>query len=118
MIGRICQLPCQILSFPLPYTGMRRSFARVKGLGFIFWHSRHYLYHISLGLLWAWLLREWWHEFNMRWIVLAVFGSVLPDIDHFVYFFTYGKKDLYTQQVVQFLKAHEWRSTTLFIASG
>ncbi len=96
---------------------MRRSIARVKGLGFILWHSRHHMYHIALGLLWAWILREWWNEFNVKWVILAVLGSELPDVDHFIYFITYGRKDWYTQQLVGFLKAHQWRSIAHFLST-
>ena len=66
---------------------MRRSVARIKGLGFILWQTRHMVYHVMLGLLWAWFLRERWGEFNPKWIAMAVVGSLLPDLDHLNYFF-------------------------------
>ncbi len=97
---------------------MRREFARIKGLGFIIWHARHEFYHMLLGLLWAWFLRERWNEFNPKWIWLALFGSLLPDADHLIYFFTYGKRDWYSKEVKSFLKNKEWRSLTTFLESG
>lgn len=97
---------------------MRRSIARIKGLGFILWQTRHMVYHVMLGLIWAWYLRELWDEFNYKWVVTAVIGSVLPDIDHLNYFLGYGRSDTYSQQVFTHLKNHEWRNLFHFIATG
>jgi hypothetical protein len=97
---------------------MRRSIARLKGMGFIIWHARHEFYHVLLGLLWAWFLRERWNEFNSRWIWLSVFASVLPDFDHILYFFSYGKRDQYSKMVKKFIKTGQWRTLTVFLENG
>lgn len=97
---------------------MRQSVARLKGLGFIMWHARHEFYHVLLGLMWAWFLRELWQQFNVRWIIVAVAGSLLPDLDHFLYFFFYGKKDIYSEQVKSFLKGREWRILATYLSTG
>lgn len=97
---------------------MRRRFARIKGVGFLVWHGKHYLVHILLGLMWAWFLRELWQEFNAKWVMTAVFGSVLPDLDHMLYFTTYGKREPYTQAIVTFLKTRQWRVLVRFIEKG
>lgn len=97
---------------------MRKGFARVKGLGFMVWHARHEFYHVLLGLLWSWYLRERWNEFNRGWIWLSIFASLLPDIDHLFYFLGYGRKDSYTSQIKSLLKTHQWRTLTVFIESG
>lgn len=91
---------------------------KLKGLGFILWHARHMAYHILVGLVWAWYLRERWGEFNASWIVAAVVGSVLPDADHLLYFFGYGKNDGYNRQIAAFVKARQWRSLTVFLELG
>ncbi len=97
---------------------MPRSVLRIKGLGFILWHARHELYHVALGLVWAWFLREWWNEFNIRWIGIAVVASLLPDLDHVLYFYTYGKKETYATQLRQLLKTRQWRNLTMFLENG
>lgn len=97
---------------------MRNTLAKVRGAGFILWQSRHMAYHVMLGLLWAWFLRERWGEFNARWVWTAVIGSVLPDIDHFYYFFGYGRHDTYTQTVFSHVKKGEWRKLFYFVATG
>ncbi len=97
---------------------MRRSVARLRGLGFILWHTRHYFYHILLGLVVAWYFRELWHRFSTRIITVSLIGSVIPDLDHLIYFVTYGKKDWYTKQIRTFLRDHEWRTLWVFVAKG
>lgn len=95
-----------------------RGIARIKGIGFILWHARHMVYHVLIGLMWAWFLRERWGEFNALWIWTAAVGSVLPDIDHFLYFFGAGKTDQYTRDIVDFLKRRQWRTVAVFIENG
>lgn len=97
---------------------MGESVARIRGLGFVLWHARHEFYHILLGLLWAWFLRERWHEFNPRWIYLSIIGSLLPDSDHLLYFFVYGRRDQYSQKIRSFLRGRHWRSLAVFIENG
>ncbi len=97
---------------------MRRSVRRIKGLGFIFWHARHELYHILLGLVWAWFLREWWHHFSARWIWWSLFASLLPDVDHVLYFFLYGKKESYASTSRMLLKSRQWRNLVSFWENG
>ena len=91
---------------------------KIKGLGFILWQARHEFYHLLIGLVWAWFLREWWGEFRLRWVWFAIIGSLLPDLDHFIYFFTYGKHDWYTKQVKSFFRNREWRNLSSYVASG
>ncbi|OGG13151.1 hypothetical protein A2875_05585 [Candidatus Gottesmanbacteria bacterium RIFCSPHIGHO2_01_FULL_46_14] len=97
---------------------MHRSVAKLRGLGFIIWHARHEFYHIGLGLLWAWFLRERWNEFNSRWIFLSIVGSLLPDTDHVLYFFSWGKRESYSQQVLKYLRTKQWRNLTVFLQNG
>jgi len=97
---------------------MSRSFARVRGLGFILWHARHEFYHVLLGITWAWILREWWGLFNIKWVVVSVFGSLLPDAEHLFYFFANRRNDEYTKQIIRALREHEWRLLTVFIEKG
>lgn len=97
---------------------MRKSTARVKGLGYVVWHTRHELYHVLLGLGWAWVLERSWHHFSLTAVLFSVFSAILPDIDHLVFFFGYGKKDPYTQQVVLLLRGREWRTLISFMEKG
>ncbi len=97
---------------------MKKAFLRLAGAGFILWHARHMVYHILLGLAWAWFLRERWGAFRPQWVWTAVVGSVLPDIDHFFYFFFHGRNDAYTKQIRAFFHTRQWRNLTVFIESG
>lgn len=97
---------------------MGKTFGKVKGLGYILWQSRHMVYHVMLGLLWAWYLREAWGEFNVTWIITAVVGSVLPDIEHIYYFLGYGSRDAYAKQVLSLIRGHHFRQVFQFVATG
>lgn len=90
----------------------------MKNIGFILWHARHMVYHVLIGLVWAWYLRERWGEFNIFWIWVAVVGAVSPDVDHLLYFFGYGKNEQYNKQITNFLRTHQWRNLTVFIERG
>ena len=83
---------------------------RIKVAGYVFWQSRHMIYHVMLGLLWAWTLGGRWE--------IAVLGSLLPDVDHLNYFFRYGKNDTYTQQVFSHIKNRQWRMLFYVLATG
>lgn len=93
---------------------MRKSFAKIKGLGYILWQARHQAAHLSAGLIWAWLLREVWHEFNTTWILVSILGSEIPDTDTFFYIFLYGRKEPLAKQMKNFLRNHEWRAAAVF----
>jgi len=97
---------------------LRHRVAQVKGLGFLFWHARHELYHALLGVAWAWLLREIWGEFQIKWLLLSVWASLLPDVEHLLYWIRWGKKDPYVTQIKAFLKSHQWRLLTVHIERG
>lgn len=76
------------------------------------------VYHVMVGLLWAWYLRELWGVFNVTWIIMAVVGSVLPDVDHIMYFLGYGRNDTYTKQIVAYIRGRQWSTLVHFIATG
>jgi len=97
---------------------MRLSIYRIKGLAYIIWHARHEMYHVLLGLMWAWVVRENFAVLDMKLIFLAILGGLLPDADHFFYFFTYGKNDVYNKQIRDMLRRNEWRKLTVFIEHG
>lgn len=97
---------------------MRKGLAKIRGAGYVLWHAKHELMHVLLGLSWAWFLREIWGEFNVKWVISAAVGSLLPDADHLLYFFTYGKKEPYTRKIWSMIKDRKWRSLTYFIEHG
>jgi hypothetical protein len=97
---------------------MRHPLARIRGIGFILWQARHMAYHVLIGLVWAWYLREQWGQFNALWVWTAAVGSVLPDVDHIYYFLGYGRKESYTQQVFSYIRNRQWRMLFYFMSTG
>lgn len=82
------------------------------------WIARHMGYHVLIGVVYAWVLRELWQEFNAYYIVLAVFGSVIMDADHVLYWFVYGRKDPYARQIKEFLKQGKIRTVITFTSDN
>lgn len=90
----------------------------LKSLSRLVWYARHEFTHVLIGLVYAWFLREIWGEFNLRQILWSVFGSLLPDVDHFIYIFFYGRRDVYSLQVKQFLREGNLATLFSFLSRG
>jgi hypothetical protein len=97
---------------------VKQNAARIRGIGYLLWHTRHYCYHVLIGVLWAWTLRELWQEFQPQWLVLSVVASLLPDMDHIMYFLSYGKHDPYSKLVKSLFANREWRLLWYTIEKG
>jgi len=93
---------------------MEKAVAHIRSLGKTFWHSKHMLVHILWGLVWAWILREVWNEFNIKWIILSIVGSWVPDLDHLLYWFVYGRHDDYSRKVKAIIKKGQIRTLIIF----
>jgi hypothetical protein len=91
---------------------------KIKGAGSLVWQAKHMVFHVILGLGWAWYLATIWAEFRSIWISVAVIGSLLPDADHILYFLTYGKADEYTQAVIRLLKKKDWHGLMAFLSKN
>lgn len=95
-----------------------KYFGGVKKVGWVAWHLKHEMTHILIGVSLAWFLRELWGQFSAKQLYLAIAGSLLPDLDHFVFFFFYGRKDPYSLQVKRFLRQGQFANLALFMAEG
>lgn len=96
-----------------------RYVRRIKTIGIDFITcGKHIFTHILIGLVYAWFLREWWQELSIPYTVLAAFGSVMIDLDHVIYFFTYGRKEWYAQEVRKLLKQGQLRSLMYFLKTN
>ncbi len=76
---------------------------------------KHYSGHVMVGLVWAWVLREIWQEFVPHRFLLAIIGSLIIDLDHFLQALVYGRKDWYGRGIRQFLKKGQVRNLWIFI---
>lgn len=77
--------------------------------------GKHTFTHLLLGLLYAWFLREVWQELSAWYIFLAALASVLPDVDHFIYFFTYGRREWYAIEVRKLMRQGQIRTMLYFM---
>lgn len=90
----------------------------VKTVSRLIWYSKHESTHVLVGLVYAWFLRESWGSFSTSQIFWAALGSLLPDLDHLIYFFFYGRSDAYSLQVKQFLRQGQLVNLFRFVAKG
>ncbi len=91
---------------------------RLKTILHIIWHLKHELIHILLGVAWVSMLHSIWQSTVFEWVGISILGSLIPDIDHLIYFFTYGRNDAYTKQIFSLLRKKEWKKVVVFIEIG
>lgn len=77
---------------------------RITRVPYYIWYSKHEFTHILMGLLFAWFLREAWGEFSIRYVFIAIIGSLIIDIDHLLYCFIYGGHEQYAVEARKFLR--------------
>jgi len=97
---------------------MRKTAARLKGIAFIFWHARHMLYHILLSMTFVWVSYKYLGIRQRGLFPVAILGAVIPDFEHILFFFTYGKHTEFSKYIKMYIKKHEWRILIRFVEIG
>lgn len=81
------------------------------------WFNRlHMVIHVGVGVMVAVMAGEWTDLPVWQMLPLAVIGSLLPDLDHVVFWFTYGRKTDYSRQVKFYLKTVGLKRAASFCA--
>jgi hypothetical protein len=76
----------------------------------------HVLIHILLGTMTALLVSRYFTDDSLLLLlVMGFFGNTLPDIDHVIYFLTYGKDSEYSQIIKIFIKDRHFREVKNFL---
>lgn len=91
---------------------------KIRGLGYLFWHARHMIYHLLLGVTWIWVIQDHIGIYSPTLLFISLLGSVFPDFEHLLFFFTYGKRDSYTKQIKGYINNRDWRVLIRFIEQG
>lgn len=76
------------------------------------------VYHFLLGSVWMWIIKDQTGIYSPSLLFLSLFGSVFPDFEHLLFFFTYGKRDAYTKQIKAYIHDGDWRVLIRFIEKG
>ena len=97
---------------------MNKTVTKIRGLGYLFWHARHMMYHLLFGVAWMWVVQDQWGMYSNTLFALSLLGSVFPDFDHLLFFFTYGKRDAYTKQIKGYINHGDWRVLIRFLEKG
>ncbi len=91
---------------------------KIWGIGYLFWHARHMVYHLLLGAVWMWVVQDQTAIFSPSLLFVSLLGSIFPDVEHLLFFFTYGKRDAYTAWVKTYVKHRDWRVLIRFLEKG
>lgn len=97
---------------------MNTTVTKIRGIGYLFWHARHMIYHLLLGALWMWVVQDQIGIYSTPLLLLSLFGSVFPDFEHLLFFFTYGKSDAFTAWVKSYIQKKDWRVLIRFLEKG
>lgn len=97
---------------------MKHTMTKIRGLGYLFWHTRHMIYHLLLGFVWMWLVQDQTGIYSPSLLLVSLLGSIFPDFEHLLFFFTYGKSDEYTAWVKTYIKHKDWRVLIRFLEKG
>jgi len=83
--------------------------------------SEHYhmLIHVLLGLICAIIVMHAFPDADKtKLIMIGVFGNLVPDLDHFLFLFIYGRKSDYAKIVRGHLRLKQFRSAANFIKNN
>lgn len=70
-----------------------------------FWHGKHEWIHILLGMLWLVVLSSMTSfTVSSYHILLAIAGTLAPDLEHIIYLFIRKRNSLYTKTVITYLR--------------
>jgi hypothetical protein len=76
----------------------------------------HVLIHILFGLMCSLIVYKKFDNENLTLLLLiGFFGNTLPDIDHVIYFLTYGKDSEYSQIIKFFIKDRHFGEVRRFL---
>jgi len=79
----------------------------------------HMAVHVLLAILTALFIKEIFPFANfIKILAVSIFGSLIPDTDHLIYFYTYGKRTTYAQQAVAFIKKFDIRGFMNFVKNN
>ncbi len=79
-------------------------------------YTYHMVIHMLLGLVCAFIVMHAFPAANITKIIsIGILGSVIPDVDHLLHMFFYGRKSEYAKIVKAFVKNKEFRKALSFV---
>lgn len=91
---------------------------KIKSAVFYFRITIHETTHVFFGILVFFFAKSFFLDLPWFAVFLAGLAGVLPDLDHLLFFFIYGRKKDYTLLVRSILKNDGWRALTNFLRVG
>lgn len=82
-------------------------------------HRYHMLIHVSLGLLCAFIVVHTFPSANISKVIsVGILGGLIPDTDHLLYMFFYGRKSEYAKIVKTYFKNKQFRLMCSFLKNN
>jgi membrane-bound metal-dependent hydrolase YbcI (DUF457 family) len=79
-------------------------------------YTYHMVIHVLLGLVCAFIVMRAFPSANIYKIIsIGILGSLIPDVDHLLYMFLYGRKSEYSKILKAFVKDKEFRKALHFV---
>jgi len=78
----------------------------------------HMVIHVALSVIVIYLYGLSGINFGFQEIIILIIMSVLPDMEHLVFFSTYGRKNPYTIQALEIFKREGFLSVCRFLAGN
>lgn len=76
----------------------------------------HILIHVLLGFICALVISKEFDGENLYLLLLCgLLGNTLPDLDHVIYYLTYGKDSEYSQIIKLFIKERDFKEVKDFL---
>src|SRR5258708_856632 len=76
---------------------------------------QHTATHVAIGIIYVLILKNTWHTISNTPIFLAAFGSILIDLDHVFYIFTYGRREWYAIESRKFMRQGQFKNLAYFL---
>lgn len=83
---------------------MKRILRVSKSSAAFVWHAKHVLTHLCFGIGWFLFLKYFYPELPMRYFYVALFASLLPDVEHIYYLLVKQPSSHYTKQIIKLMK--------------
>lgn len=72
--------------------------------------------HMLIGILCALIVAHFYEVSSLsKLIMIGILGNLIPDVDHLIYLFIYGRKSEYAKIVKKYLKGKEFRNFYKFM---
>lgn len=83
---------------------MKRILRVSKSSAAFVWHAKHVLTHLLIGVGWFFLLEYFYPGLPTQYFYLALFASLLPDLEHIYFLLVKKPTSRYTKEIMHLIQ--------------